>query len=213
MINARPELVIVGLGELATIACDAAGAAGNRVAAFLADDDRARSSAETYLGAPLTTLDGGHPTTDRSAERFLVAIGDNGSRRLWTRLLVERGSTATSLVHPFASRAASARLGQGVLICAAATIDPEVVLGDGVIIGSRVLICHETRIGPFSRLDRGVVIGGRCEIGEGCVIGEGAVVLSNVSVGRGVIIGPRTVVTKNIPDNATAEGVPARIKR
>ena len=48
-------------------------------------------------------------------------------------------------------------------------------------------------------------------IGEGAWIGSGAIVLANV--GKGSIVAAGAVVTKPIPDNVIAAGVPAKVLR
>jgi acetyltransferase-like isoleucine patch superfamily enzyme len=50
-------------------------------------------------------------------------------------------------------------------------------------------------------------------VGSNCWIGYGACILRGVTVGDNAIIGTSTVVTKGIPANAVAGGVPARILR
>ena len=47
-------------------------------------------------------------------------------------------------------------------------------------------------------------------IGENTWIGDNVVVLPGVKIGKNVIIGANAVVTKDISDNVTAVGVPAR---
>jgi acetyltransferase-like isoleucine patch superfamily enzyme len=50
-------------------------------------------------------------------------------------------------------------------------------------------------------------------VGHNCWIGYGACILRGVTVGDNAIIGTSTVVTKDLPANAVAGGVPARILR
>ena len=50
-------------------------------------------------------------------------------------------------------------------------------------------------------------------LGAGCNIGVGTVILPGVRVGRGAQIAAGAVVTKSVPDNAVAKGVPARVVR
>ncbi|HWH10391.1 MAG TPA: acyltransferase [Solirubrobacteraceae bacterium] len=51
------------------------------------------------------------------------------------------------------------------------------------------------------------------EIGHNCWIGYGASILRGVRVGQNCVIGTNSVVTKDIPDNAVAGGIPARVLR
>lgn len=48
-------------------------------------------------------------------------------------------------------------------------------------------------------------------IGNNVYFGNNVIVLPGVSIGSNVIIGAGAVVTKNIPDNSVAVGVPARV--
>ncbi|MEJ2498729.1 MAG: serine O-acetyltransferase [Sulfurovaceae bacterium] len=48
-------------------------------------------------------------------------------------------------------------------------------------------------------------------IKSGAILGAGAKILGNIVVGENAKIGANSVVVKNVPDNCTAIGVPARI--
>jgi carbonic anhydrase/acetyltransferase-like protein (isoleucine patch superfamily) len=43
------------------------------------------------------------------------------------------------------------------------------------------------------------------------MIGAGAQVLGNITIGKGAKVGSNSVVTNDIPDGATALGIPARV--
>ncbi|MBN1845494.1 MAG: hypothetical protein JW810_07405 [Sedimentisphaerales bacterium] len=48
-------------------------------------------------------------------------------------------------------------------------------------------------------------------IGDNCFIGYGAVIMPGVTIGDNVIVGAASVVTRDIPADSVAAGVPARI--
>jgi acetyltransferase-like isoleucine patch superfamily enzyme len=50
-------------------------------------------------------------------------------------------------------------------------------------------------------------------VGNNCWIGYGACLLRGVNVGDNSVLGTYAVVTKDVPDNAIAAGVPARVIR
>lgn len=50
-------------------------------------------------------------------------------------------------------------------------------------------------------------------IGDDCWLGANVVVCSGVTIGKGCVIGAGSVVTKDIPDNTFAAGVPCRVIR
>ena len=47
-------------------------------------------------------------------------------------------------------------------------------------------------------------------IGDNCDMGYGSVVIGKIKIGNNVKIGANSVVTKDIPDNTTVVGIPAR---
>jgi acetyltransferase-like isoleucine patch superfamily enzyme len=49
------------------------------------------------------------------------------------------------------------------------------------------------------------------EIKDGAWIGAQAVILSGVTIGRNAVVGANSVVTIDVPDFATAVGIPARV--
>lgn len=54
---------------------------------------------------------------------------------------------------------------------------------------------------------------GEVTIGNDVWIGAGAKILANVHIGDGAVIGSNAVVTSDIPANAIAVGVPAKVIR
>ena len=51
----------------------------------------------------------------------------------------------------------------------------------------------------------------RIHIGDNVHIGMNAVIMPGVTIGNNVIIGVGAIVTKDIPDNSVAVGIPARV--
>ena len=63
-----------------------------------------------------------------------------------------------------------------------------------------------------SKFSNGLCEGGAPMIGNNVFIGAGAVILGNIKIGDNAIIGANSVVLRDIPANAIAIGVPAKIK-
>jgi serine O-acetyltransferase len=83
--------------------------------------------------------------------------------------------------------------------------------------GLGVVLDHRCVIGDNVRIDQQVTIGIRWDettapiIGNHVRIGAGAKVLGSIRIGDHVRIGANAVVLTDVPDGATAVGVPARI--
>ena len=103
----------------------------------------------------------------------------------------------------------------GIEIHPGATIGHRVFIdhGMGVVIGETAVI------GDDCTLYHGVTLGGTSwnkgkrhpTLEQGVVIGAGAKVLGPITVGKNAKIGSNAVVVKDVPENATAVGIPARI--
>jgi serine O-acetyltransferase len=80
-----------------------------------------------------------------------------------------------------------------------------------------IFIHDKARIGARCTLHQGVTVGNRYPGGPAPVIGDDvefgayAQVLGDVRVGNGAKIGAMSVVLQDVPDGATAVGIPARI--
>ena len=90
-------------------------------------------------------------------------------------------------------------------------------IGDNVLIASNVYIsdhahggCHKADL-FFSPSDRPLITKGSVKIGNNVWIGEGVSILPGVTIGENSIIGANSVVTKCIPKNVVAAGVPAKV--
>ncbi len=100
------------------------------------------------------------------------------------------------------------------------SLPPAVPVGPGLHIGHTglIVINHGVKIGKNLSIAHGVTLGtagvgktGAPVIGDNVFIGAGAKIIGNISVGNNVKIGANAVVTKDVPDNATAVGIPARV--
>lgn len=100
--------------------------------------------------------------------------------------------------------------------CHIGAID-RVELHDGVLLAGRVFItdhlhgnttAESLNIPPQERIltTKGPVI-----IKKNAWLGEGVAVMPGVTIGENAVIGANSVVTKDIPDNAVAVGIPARV--
>lgn len=99
-------------------------------------------------------------------------------------------------------------------------IHPGATIGKGLCIdhGMGVVIGETAEIGDDVLIYHGVTLGGTGKdkgkrhptIGNGVIIGAGAKVLGPIKVGDNAKIGANAVVVKDVPEGATAVGIPAK---
>lgn len=84
------------------------------------------------------------------------------------------------------------------------------IIGKHTAIDSNVHIGHNAIIGTNCLIAAGAVIGGSAKIGHSSFIGCNAFIKQKVVIGNNCVIGAGAVVTKDVPDNETWVGVPAK---
>lgn len=152
-------------------------------------DPAARSSLEILL-----TNQGVHAILLYRVAHLL----DGRKQRFIAKLISQFARFLTGIeIHP------SARIGRGLLIDH----------GAGVVIG------ETAEIGDDCTIFHGVTLGGTGKgkgkrhptLRDGVFVGAGAKILGNIEIGANAKIGANAVVLTDVPENATAVGVPARV--
>ncbi len=119
--------------------------------------------------------------------------------RTWARLLSQLARRRTGIeIHP------GAQIGRRVFI----DHGMGVVIGETAVVGNDVLLFHGVTLGgtTMSHGKRHPTVGDRV------VVGAGAKILGPVYIGCDARIGSNAVVVKDVPNGATAVGIPAVIR-
>ncbi len=139
-----------------------------------------------------------------------VAIGDNQKRHKISQQLEAIGYTFFNAISPSAFISPHAQLGEGIAVMPGATIGPNAKIGSGCIINTNASVDHDDQIGEYCHIAPGVTICGTVAIGDETFIGAGAKVIDGITIGSGNMIGAGAAVIKDLPNNCTAVGVPAK---
>ena len=164
---------------------------GETLAAYQARDPAARSKLEVFLLYP-----GVHATIYYRIAHFLHVHG----LKFLARLISQWGRLCTGIeIHP------GAKIGRRLVIDHGMGI----VIGETAEIGDDCLLYHGVTLGGTGK-DQGKR---HPTIGNNVMVSSGAKVLGPFKVGDNSRIAANAVVLTEIPPNATAVGVPARVVR
>jgi len=99
-------------------------------------------------------------------------------------------------------------VGANTIICRGSL--SSTLISKGTKIDNLVRVGHGVRIGNDCIIVAGTIICGSVEIGDQTWIGPLTCIRENVTIGNRVLVGAGSVVHKDIPDNLTVTGSPAR---
>lgn len=158
---------------------------------------------------------GGRPVVHDAAglSPMIVSIGVNKVRKM----IVERLRSGNPMIrfataiHPSAVISPSAKIGEGSVVMAGAVVNADAVIGKHCIVNTGATIDHDCVVGDYCHVAPGAHISGGTHVGEGTWVGVGSSVIQCLNIGKNCMIGAGSVVVKDVPDNVTAFGCPAKV--
>jgi sugar O-acyltransferase (sialic acid O-acetyltransferase NeuD family) len=140
----------------------------------------------------------------------IIAMSPMEKRRVRIRQIEDLSLNPVTIIHPSAIISKSAKIGRGCLISPGVIIGPGVEVGDHTILNSAVTIDHDTLIQENVIMGSGVHLPGYVKVLSNTFIGVGSCSVHGVTIGGNCLIGAGSVVTKDVPDDVIAAGVPAK---
>jgi sugar O-acyltransferase (sialic acid O-acetyltransferase NeuD family) len=140
----------------------------------------------------------------------VCAIGNPRDKYAVIKKLEAYNIDYPNLIHPDVASNDYIEIGFGNLICYGSFLSVNIKIGNHISINPGCGIGHDTIIKDYSTLYWNVTLSSNVTINEGCEIGSKVAVIPRRTVGSWSIIGAGAVVAKDIPENCTAVGVPAK---
>lgn len=151
--------------------------------------------------------------SDQYNPSFMSVLGMQDpiiKKRLFESLPSDAQSNFATLIHNKAIVFPNVTVGLGTVINANVIVSYGVNIGLSVLLNWNVTVGHEVEIGNYTSVGPGSNISGGVKIGNQSFLGAGTVILPGIKIGDNVRVGAGAVVTKDLPSNVTAVGVPAR---
>ncbi len=201
-------MIIIGYSGHAFVVCGIIKAAGKQVTGYCDKEEK------TYNPLDLKYFGNEHSNQALAAMKVhggFIAIGINSIRNGIYEELIAKNIHFVNAIHPSAVIDAMVAIADGtVMIAANVTINPLAKIGIGAICNTGCIIEHECVVGDFAHIGPGAVLCGNVKVGKQSFIGANAVIRQGIMIGANATIGAGSVVVKDVPDNATVVGVPAR---
>jgi len=115
-----------------------------------------------------------------------------------------------TLIDPSVILSDKVRIGRGTIICAGTILTVDIDIKSHVIINLDCTIGHDVVIDDFVTLYPSINVSGHVTLSKCAEIGTGTQIIQGKQIGAGTIVGAGSVVIKDLPDECTALGVPAK---
>lgn len=175
---------------------------------FLDDDDK-KIGGEAF-GYPVLGKIDSIKDYDNRKMGVVIAINKPSIRSQVAEKVKELNFSTPALISRNAWVSNGVTIGDGSIIYPGCSINYNCFIEGHVIMNMNCALGHDCTIGTCSSLAPGVNLGGFTQIGKRVDVGIGAATKQNVSIGKGSILGGQSMVTKDVEEDETVVGVPAK---
>lgn len=141
----------------------------------------------------------------------VVALGTPNIKKKIIEKIENKNIDFPSIIHPKTSVSDDyIKIGKGCIICEGTIITCNIEIKDFVILNLMCSVGHDTIIEEYCSFMPSVNISGEVIVRESVYVGTGAKIINQLEIGKNTIIGAGAVVSKSLPENCTAVGIPAK---
>jgi sugar O-acyltransferase (sialic acid O-acetyltransferase NeuD family) len=207
------DLIIIGAGgfgrEFLSYAIDImeTGESEWRVKGFIDDNLNALNGIDT--GYPIHGTIAEHIIEENAV--YICAIGDGKARLAIGRDFQQKGAEFINFIHPTARIRERVKMGVGNIFCPKTSVNPDVTIGDFVILNSNSGLAHDCIVGDGCSLIGGNSVNGNCTLGKCVFLGANSVIIPGRKIGEYANISAGAVVFTHVKPHKTMAGNPAMV--
>ena len=199
------KIIFVGAGGHAKSVADSINKSEYELCGFIDSNKKGTHMGLPILGTDLEDI----PNYEEYC--YFVSIGDVGYRKLWFDRIRNRRLSIINIIDSSAIISSGVKMGIGNFVGKMAVINADAEIGNNNVINTKALIEHECKVGDHNHLSTNSVINGNVIVGNSVFLGSSSVCNGQLKIGSYAIIGSGSVIIKDVPENVTVVGVPARV--
>lgn len=145
-----------------------------------------------------------------SVDAFIVALDDPVERIRHIKYALSQNIKLISAIHPSAILLSESSFGNNCILHAGAILGYKATLGDGVILNTGSQLDHHVVVEDGVTIDPGCVVAGNVLIRKYATLHVSTTVINKILIGMYSVTGAGSVIIRDVADNTTVVGVPAR---
>ncbi len=205
------NVVVIGHGGHSKVISDVIHASeGNKVIGYLDSKYEEVVMINNLFLGPISSVI--HIKEKNKDVKFLMAIGNNKTRKAIVEMLDLTMDDYITITHPSASISSSAKIGRGTVVMPNTVINADAVIGDHCIINTGSIVEHDCLLEDYVHLCPNSTITGTVTLGEGVFLGSSSTIIPNKRIGAWTTIGAGATVIDDLPEFCVAVGTPAKVK-
>ena len=202
------NLILIGAGGYAKSVLDSVDYFNYEIKGFIDEFSKEKS----HLGVPILS-NSLESLPNKEKYVYFISIGNNERRKVWYDRLIQKKLRIINVVDRSAIVSPEAVIGNGCFIGKMAIINSKTVVGNDCIINTKALVEHGCVLADHVNMSTNAVVNGDVQIGTGSFVGSCSVTIGQKIIGSWSTVGAGAVVVKNIENNVTVAGVPAKMIR
>ena len=141
---------------------------------------------------------------------FVCALGDVRYKKKYVDMILAKGGTFISLIHPEVEIGQNTTIGRGFIARTPCCISCDIAIGDFVTVMGYSVLGHDCKVGDWSHLGAYSFLGGFSKLGSSVTLHPGTRILPHKAVGDNATVGAGSVVIRNVKNGITVFGIPAK---
>jgi sugar O-acyltransferase (sialic acid O-acetyltransferase NeuD family) len=140
-----------------------------------------------------------------------LGIGNPATKEKIINRLSNSNIDFPTLIHPTVLLSQDEiSIGEGTIICAGNILTCNIKIEKFVTLNLMCTVGHDSIIEDYASFMPSVNISGEVVVHKAVYVGTGAKIINQLQIGKNTIVGAGAIVSKSLPENCTAVGIPAK---